>query len=82
MAEVPELYDIVKERYNAFAKSALEEYIEELDALWLSMKESLKLNHERWYGEYDEDLTDKNVKFLKDFLIARKAQLDTLWALD
>ena len=82
MAAIPELYEIVKERYNQYAKPALEDYIEEFDELHASMKKSLELNDELWYGDFSEDITDKNVKFLKEFLVARKAQLDILWAMN
>lgn len=81
MASVPEFYDIVKERYNRYAKSALENYINSYDTLYSSIKESLKLNQERWYDGISADITEKNIKFLKDFLIARKAILDALWEL-
>jgi len=82
MASVPELYEVVKERYNQYAKPALEDYIENFEELHNSMKVSLQINHELWYKDFPEDMTDKNIKFLKDFLIARKNRLDLLWAMD
>ncbi len=82
MASVPEFYDIVKQRYNLYAKDALESYIDDYDELCYSIRQSLQLNHALWYGNLPADTTDKNVEFLKNFLVARKAQLDSLWALE
>ena len=82
MASIPELYQLVKERYNNYAKPALEDYLEEFDTTVESMTISLQLNHLRWYNALDDKLTDKNIEFLKEFLTARKAQLDILWSLN
>jgi hypothetical protein len=82
MADIPEFYEIVKKRYNLYAKDALGNYIDNFDTIYLSMEESLKLNQERWYDGISADITDKNVKFLKDFLVARKELLDVYWAVE
>lgn len=82
MATVPELYEIVKDRYNQYAKSALNNYIENFDKIHTSMKKSLQLNQELWYKNISEDITDKNIKFLKEFLISRKTKLDALWSMN
>lgn len=79
--EIPELYELVKLRYNELAAPALENYIDNFDDLRYSMDKSLQLNQELWYDGISEDLTDKNVRYLKKYLIARKEQLDSLWAL-
>ena len=75
-----ELYDLVKERYTLYAKDVLGDYIDDLDDLINSMSESIKLNHIRWYSSFDKDLSNNNLSFLKEYLIARKAQLDELWS--
>ena len=77
-----ELYNLLKFRYTYYAKDVLNNYIENLDLLADSMSESVKLNHSRWYSSLDKDLSDKNIVFLKEYLIARKAQLDELWTVD
>lgn len=77
--EIPELYDLVKERYILYAKNPLGNYIENLDAITESISESVALNHILWYSSLDEDLSNDNIAFLKSYLIARKAQLDELW---
>lgn len=82
MADVPELYEIVKERYNQYAKPAIKGYIDNYDKLCASMEKSLMINQERWYKDYPQDITEKNLQFLKAFLTARKARLDALYALD
>ena len=75
-----ELYDLVKERYTHYAKEVIGTYIENFDALTNSMLESVELNQMRWYSSMDVDLSNQNIIFLKDFLIERKNQLDTLWS--
>lgn len=77
-----ELYELVKTRYTLYAGTALENYIDGLDALIASMSESIALNHSRWYSSLAEDLSDKNLTFLKEYLTARKAQLDALWCIE
>ena len=79
---IPELDKVLKTRYNLYAKNVLADYIDDLDALTLSMEESINLNNQRWYWEFDSDISKKNVTFLKDFLKARKLQLDELWSLE
>lgn len=82
IADIPEFYQLIEERYHELAKPAMEKYIEELDTLCDSMKESLELNQALWYDGISTSLTEKNVQFLKDYLIARIEYLDEEWALD
>ena len=49
------------------------------DKLAESITVSLEANAEVWYGEFDSDLTDKNIKFLKEFLIHRYKLLNKEW---
>ena len=77
--KTPELYELVKTRYSLYAKDALGEYIDGLDDLIDSMSESIELNHALWYSSPDNDISNKNLDFLKEYLVARKAQLDALW---
>ena len=79
--DIPELYGQLKERYTNHAAEILENYIDGLDELYESMDESIQLNQERWYSDLDEEISYQNVKFLKDFLTARKKLLDTMWAI-
>ncbi len=78
--EVDEFYKTLKQRYNKYAKPALKKYIDGYDALVESMTESLEANAELWYGEFDSQLTSKNIKFLKDFLVHRYELLNEAWA--
>ena len=79
VSEIPEFYELVKERYELYAKNALVEYIDELDNLVKSIENSIKLNHELWYAEIGDDLSEKNIEFLKAFLENRKRILDAAW---
>ena len=80
VAGIPELFELLKDRYNNHAVYVLEEYMAEIDTIVSAMDESLNLNQELWYSEIRDDLTYKNIVFLKDFLRQRKSQLDKLWA--
>ena len=77
--EVDAFYDILKTRYNKYAKPAIESYLKNYDALVESMNESLIKNAERWYG--NTEITDKNIKFLKDYLKFRYDLLNSAWAI-
>ncbi len=77
----PELQEMVKHRYNELFKGVLDEFIEGYDLLTYQMRESLRLNNERWYASYDYDLTAENVAFLEKYLRARKEFLDEHWKL-
>ena len=79
MINISEFNDIVIERYNLYTVKAVENYLENLDELVDSMKVSIKLNHEKWYYEYDENLSNDNIKLLKDFLENRLVILGKLW---
>lgn len=79
MINISEFNDIVIERYNLYAVKAVENYLENLDELVDSMKVSIKLNHDKWYYEYDENLSNDNIKLLKDFLENRLVILGKLW---
>ena len=79
MAQIPEFYEIVKERYSTGVSDMLGKFIEEIVAVEDGMKESVALNHERWYGEYDENMSVDNVDFLNRWLKTRKELLDGLW---
>ena len=70
----------VKERYNRIFKNYLAYLINHIDNMYISMQESLKLNAEKWYGDYTYDITEKNCEFVINFLIARKTYLDEQFA--
>ena len=79
MASVPEFYSLVKERYQLYAKDALENYINDFDGIVESIEVSLELNQQLCYSRIDDGLTEDNINFLKDFLERRKELLDELW---
>ena len=70
----------LKERYNRIFKNYLAYLINHIDNMYISMQESLKLNAEKWYGDYTYDITEKNCEFVINFLIARKTYLDEQFA--
>lgn len=78
--ENEEFLKVVKQRYKKYAKPALKAYIDGYDALVASMEESMLANADLWYGKFDSEMTNKNVKFLKDYLIHRYELLNELWA--
>ncbi|MBQ2735975.1 MAG: InlB B-repeat-containing protein [Clostridia bacterium] len=78
VANSEELMEIVKERYNEIFAPGLEELIVHLKEVEDGMKESLSLNHQRWYPYYT-GMTDKNVKFLNDYLAHRLEFLNEKW---
>ena len=79
MVNVPEFYGLVKERYTNTVSDILGAFIEELPSAAEEIKKSISLNHERWYGEYDDNMSMDNVDFLNRWLAARKELLDGLW---
>lgn len=82
MATVPEFFDIVKEEYQLYGQTALSNTIESFDELVLSMEYSIQLNNALWYSEIGDELSIKNIEFLKDFLKNRKKVLDEAWLTD
>ncbi len=78
---LPELQQMVKERYNTVFKDKFGECIESYDLFTYQMKESLELNNQRWYADYDYNLTAANLEFLEKYFRARKAFLDEEWKL-
>jgi uncharacterized repeat protein (TIGR02543 family) len=82
MANVPEFYGMIKERYTLYASNALGNYIEQIDDIVASMDESVKLNEELWYSFIEEeDLSQNNIDFLIAWLEHRKELLDEKWLL-
>lgn len=81
MANVPEFYNIVKQRYTNNASKVLGNYISELYLIEASMKESINLNHQRWYQNYDPNMSKDNIDFLNRYLLNRKQLLDDLWSI-
>lgn len=79
MVNVPEFYEIIKDRYTNNVSALLNEYINSIDAIVEGMKVSLTMNEKLWYSDFTEGITDNNIKFLKDYLAARKELLDNLW---
>jgi len=77
--EVDEFYETLKYRYNKYGKPAVKKYLKEYDALAESMTESLEANADVWYDEFDPELTEKNVEFLKEFLTYRYELLNEAW---
>ncbi len=77
--EVDEFYNILKTRYKTYAKPALQKYLDGYEELSSSMSESLKADASLWYTSYPSDITDKNVRFLKDFLKYRMNVLNEAW---
>ncbi len=76
MAGNPELFDVVKERYALYGRSALLSYLEEYDAIAASLEISVDLNHALWYAALDTELSKDNVAFLKAYLENRVRVLD------
>lgn len=81
MANTPEFYNLIKERYTNNASKVLGDYIAELYQLEASIQDSIQLNHDRWYQDYDKNMSKDNIDFLNRYLINRKQLLDDLWAL-
>ena len=79
MVNVPEFYELVKERYKEYAMPALEEYIENYSTLVGSMRESVELNQQRWYSDIDPQLSKKNQFFVIQCLEYRLKLLKQLW---
>lgn len=77
--EVDEFYETLKYRYNKYGKPAVKKYLDGYDALAESIAESLEANAEVWYDKFDPELTEKNVEFLKEFLIYRYELLNEAW---
>lgn len=76
MANTPELFSMVNERYALYGRAALLSYLEGYDALAALLEESIAVNHEAWYGNLDQDLSRDNVAFFKAFLENRVTVLD------
>ena len=70
----------MKERYNKYAKPALKAYIDNYDKLVESMTKSIDKNADLWYGSFDDEITEKNIAYLKEFLICRYKLLNKEWA--
>lgn len=73
-----ELYALLKERFQARFLPALDAYLAALPNLESSMSESFKLNQEKWYADVPT-ATEDNLRFLNDFLTARRAFLSEVW---
>ena len=78
VANSEELMEIVKERYNEIFAPGLEDLIVHLEDVEDGMKESLSLNQKKWYQNYT-GITDKNIKFLNDYLAHRLEFLNEKW---
>lgn len=76
---VPEFKEMLKARYKNVGSKLLEETIAELFEYETQIEESLRLNHEKWYENFDRYITKKNVELLNMFLINRKIVLDSLY---
>ena len=76
---IPEFYQLLKDRYNSHYKTVLENYIATIDATAQAMSESLALNAQRWYSTYPMDMTENNIAFLKAFLSRRLELLNEAW---
>ena len=77
--QVPEFLSLIKERYTTYALPTLTNYINNFDTLVESMSESIELNEKLWYSDYDEEISEKNVVFLKEFLQNRITVLNKAW---
>ncbi len=77
--EIDEFYELIKQRYTKYGEPALEKYLAKYDALVLSIEKSTQLNGNLWYKEYDNDIVEKNIIFLKEFLENRKKELGKKW---
>ena len=76
---IPEFLELIKERYALYGAPALEKYLLGFDELVLSLQESIELNRELWYLDYDEEIVEKNIQFLKEFLLNREKVLGERW---
>lgn len=72
------LYRRVQERYEDHFSDVLGNQIRHLTAYEAEISQSIALNHEKWYADMG-DITEDNLKFLHDYLTARKRYLDQKW---
>ena len=80
IAETPEFYNLVKERWTTRVSSVLDSFISDLYLVEANITESLELNHQKWYTNYDENMSVNNVNLLNRYLLKRKQLLDSLWS--
>ncbi len=77
--EIDSFYAILCQRFETYAKPALEEYIANYGTLTNSLKQSLLHNANVWYTNYSSTMTNENVTFLKKFLEYRLEILSEAW---
>ncbi len=77
---MPEYYQMVKDRWNDYGIYALNSAVDLIDRMAMETAESLRANQVLWYDSIDEELTKKNIEFLKAFLINRRLVLNREWA--
>ena len=79
---IPEFSTLRNERWRDYFAPKLTEFLAEYDELTASISESLALNYERWYTELPEDITEKNLAFLHDFLAYRLELFNERWKIE
>lgn len=75
----PSLTKMTKERYFSKMSPMLDDFISSVNDYGKTIYDSLKLNSIRWYDD-PISLLDNNLKFLNDYLSARKKRLDTYFS--
>ncbi len=78
VARSDRLYRKLCERYQSYYAGVLDDCIDHVESYHDTIDQSLALNDTRWYADKD-DITEKNYKFLLDFLKDRKKVLDREW---
>lgn len=77
---------MLKNRYKNYVSDVLKDIIANLYIIEASMRESYALNHQKWYVEFEKEIsyegniTDDNIIYLNKLLIHRKGILDKNFA--
>jgi hypothetical protein len=79
--KTPALYTRLKTKYNTYGKTILENAISSVEAIVPVIQPSLKTNHELWYKNYPDNMTDKNIELLLAFLRNRLSVFKNVWSL-
>ena len=78
VAQTPELYEMLCERYQSYYSDVLKDCINHVQLYRTGISASLALNEQRWYGS-KIGIADDNYDFLIKFLKNRRKVLDREW---
>ena len=76
LRDIPDFHAKLKSRYKNVVAKILSDVIVEMYEVEMGMRESLELNHKRWYTDCYDDITKDNLEFLNRILVHRKQVLD------